>query len=223
MKKFNTGYRESFEAVLKTFSDSLESTTYEAGDEILPESSRPGDVAFVIEGLVTMESDSMINGRRQHLVWSLYGDLSWIGLECLMDGGRLAYHALIPSRVSLLPLDFVMTRMDPDLKLATLAQMADRNLESLSRNIGGLRGSLRERVMVTLLFIRSMTSLPEVSLTLSNLADLTGTSRTRITPLIKQFEQQGWVERGYKNYLIADTEILLQGLAALQKQGDQER
>lgn len=222
MKKYYRGIRDDMEGCLETFMESLSPETYAPGDIIFGE--LVGDLTFglVCDGLVLAEAKFYTGGKATNEVYGAHGRGHWIGLEALMDGARLAYRAIAPSRIAVFDKDWFLNEAPADVLRVMVADEADLSLEHRERHMSH-RTTLKSRVMVGLLHLRSVSNIPEISITQSDLASLVGASRSNLTPILKELENDGILERSYRNYLIPSDKVLVDYFVKLEGVSDNAR
>lgn len=215
MKKYHKGWRRELEGFLEKHLGALDVTAFDKGATVMTEAIGEDRFGLVTEGLVLGVAEVVRAGKRFPEVWSAHGRGHWLGLEALMDGSRLGYRALMPSKVAFVDFAWFRDTAPRELLLAILADEADLSLEHRERLIS-YRSTLKSRVMVCLLHLRSVSDIPEISITQSDLASMAGASRSNIVPILKEFEDMGVLERSYRNYLIAPDHVLVKAFSDLE-------
>lgn len=209
--RFNETRQQALE-LLKSF----EVKTVGADQPVIQCNRKPVHVGFLHEGFLREKLHRSGGIKPGTHTVSVYSDLQWFAIDEIFNPKHVrSYEAITTCRFSLIEANEFMSVIDETLRLSALCQYAI--MHAVSRNFHVVRGeSLRMRLLHVLLDLGSRAQRPEIEVTLKDIADITGSSKTKISPLMKELEEKNLVERGYKNYIVPDIKKVIQELISPQ-------
>jgi CRP-like cAMP-binding protein len=203
---------DTFKALV-LFAAQRESVSLESGERIW-DIDWMDEVALVVDGLVGIYART--HPSENHELCYLASAYHWLGIESLFKRRRsLDYRVLMPVKIQFFDMKWFREHLSELPLLSVIEQYSSGYSWGLIRHIARKK-SLKFRLLVMLLHIRlANENLPEFPLTLDQIADLVGTSKTRLSPLMRELEESSVVELGYRNYLISDVNSIKNCIANL--------
>jgi CRP-like cAMP-binding protein len=183
---------------------------------------RTARVAYVREGLVRGAWHRPAIAPSHDATVLVAGDRSWIGLDAFKYHENLFhYTALAATTAWILPLSDLVHRAPREVLLdalqsATLAWCTAASVVSLKRQ-------KPDRLAMLLLYnLSRLHPHPVLQVTQQVVAELLGTSRQSLNPVLKRLEQRGFVRLGYGKVAIEDPARIIEELRRTAKKDDVE-
>lgn len=169
-------------------------------------------LGYLSEGFVKSRGAVIAGGTgepdRRRAIW-IYSQSKWFGYEALTnERNSHEYVACSDCTVYLLDLNWVRQQMPRDLLLQALSHAGDMHQAKTAMQLS-VNEPLEKKVycLLALLYINS--PVPEIPVTLLDMADIIGSTKSRISAVMKDLARRGFVERRYGEFVVTQPKEIL--------------